>query len=355
MKKLSTYVANQVCVVLDGSKPCQWRFVPTDLNPADLPSRGMKAENLISSTLWWQGPSFLRGIGQWPSQPKATPTSEALNEVVSLEGVIKRFGFFQKTSVRPGYELFFDQLSKQVRNIMVVLRRLQLTIDRWLPNRNLQLFQLLIKSIQHQSLDELRTQIEKPTTMKKHYKKLNPYIDTDGIIRVGGRLYNMPLLNNKQQCPIILLKRNKSVEHIIINIHIRTLKHMGGPLFLYNEVQGEYWLFGGRHETSRILRLCSRCSRRNPTAAAAQMAPLSHMRIPNSGETVICAFSKVGIDLARPWMTRKGRETRGRRIPDQKRYLIIFACQITRAVHLELVYSADADSFLMAFDRFSTV
>ena len=354
-KKLGTYVANRVCVVLDASRPSQWKFVPTNLNPADLPSRGTKTKNLISNTLWWQGPSFLRGIGQWPVQPKATPTPEALDEVVSLEGVIKRFGFFQKTSSRPGYELFFEQLSKQVGNIMVVLRGLQRAIDRWLPNRNIRLFQLLIRSIQRQSLDELRMQIERPSTMKKHYKKLNPYIDTDDIIRVSGRLYNMPLLNRKEQCPIILPKRNHSVEHIVMDIHSRTLKHMGGPLHLYNEVQGEYWLFRGRHETGRILRLCLRCSRRNPIAATAQMAPLSRMRIPNSGETVIRAFSKVGIDLAGPWMTRKGRETRGQRIPDQKRYLIIFACQITRAVHLELVYSADADSFLMAFDRFSAV
>ena len=354
-KKLSTYVANRVCVMLDGSKPCQWRFVPTDLNPADLPSRGMKAENLISSTLWWQGPSFLQGIGQWPLQPKATPTSEALNEVVSLEGVIKRFGFFQKTSVRPSYELFFDQLSKQVCNIMVILRGLQSTIDHWMPNRNLHLFRLLIKSIQRQGLADLCRQIQRPTTMKKHYKRLNPYIDTEGIISVGGRLYNMPLLNNKQQCPIILPKRNTSVEHIVMDIHIHTLKHMGEPLHLYNQVQGDYWLFGGQHETSRILRLCLRCSCRNPIAAAAQMALLSRMQVPNSKETLVRAFSKVGIDLAGPWMTRKGRETRGRRIPNQKRYLIIFSCHITRAVHLKLVYSADADSFLMAFDRFSAV
>ena len=128
---------------------------------------------------------------------------------------------------------------------------------------------------------------------------------------------------------------------------------MWEALYTYTtHVQSNYWLFGGHHEITRILKLCCRCTRRNPQVAGAQMAPLSRMRLPNTIGPLTRAFSKIGLDLAGPWMTKKGRETRGRKIPNQKRYLIIFVCGITRAIHLEMAYSADTESFLMAFDRF---
>ena len=43
----------------------QWRYVPTELNPADFLSRGMKATDLIRNNVWWRGPDFL-------GEPKVT-------------------------------------------------------------------------------------------------------------------------------------------------------------------------------------------------------------------------------------------------------------------------------------------
>ena len=55
-----------------------WHYVPTDLNPADVLSRGCKAINLGGHPLWWHGPNFLH-TGNWPVNPiKPVPHHEQL-------------------------------------------------------------------------------------------------------------------------------------------------------------------------------------------------------------------------------------------------------------------------------------
>ena len=46
-----------------------WHHVPTDENPADLASRGINANLLVNSDLWWRGPQFIR------SEPLVLPHS----------------------------------------------------------------------------------------------------------------------------------------------------------------------------------------------------------------------------------------------------------------------------------------
>ena len=58
------------------------------------------------------------------------------------------------------------------------------------------------------------------------------------------------------------------------------------------------------------------------------------------------AFERVGVDYGVPYITKQGRgKTRA------KRYLCLFTCLATRAVHLEMSNTLDTDSFIHAFTR----
>ena len=72
------------------------------------------------------------------------------------------------------------------------------------------------------------------------------------------------------------------------------------------------------------------------------MAPLPLSRI----KTSLRAFTKTTVDFGGPFVTVQGREKRR-----EKRYLCLFTCMTTRAVHLEIAYGLDTDLFLNAFYR----
>ena len=58
-------------------------------------------------------------------------------------------------------------------------------------------------------------------------------------------------------------------------------------------------------------------------------------------------FARVGVDYAGPIITKQGRGQRR-----EKRYICLFTCLQIRAVHLEVAFGLDTDSFIRSFKRF---
>ena len=72
------------------------------------------------------------------------------------------------------------------------------------------------------------------------------------------------------------------------------------------------------------------------------MAPLPKIRL----KLPLRAFARTAVDFAGPFVTI---QVRGKK--RAKRYLCLFTCLTSRAVHLEMAYGLDTDSFLNAFYR----
>ncbi|XP_064478189.1 uncharacterized protein LOC135391715 [Ornithodoros turicata] len=60
-----TFVRNRVEDIQLHTDAAQWRHCSGNENPADLVTRGVSATNLVSSTLWWNGPEWIRK-SNWP-------------------------------------------------------------------------------------------------------------------------------------------------------------------------------------------------------------------------------------------------------------------------------------------------
>lgn len=68
--RLEKYVANRVWKINEEIPNQDWRYVPTNDNPADVASRGLSPCDLEPHHLWWTGPSWLiENEEVWPIFP----------------------------------------------------------------------------------------------------------------------------------------------------------------------------------------------------------------------------------------------------------------------------------------------
>ena len=86
-KPWKQYVQNRVQEIRSLSAKEAWRHCPGSQNPADLPSRGLTANDLATNSMWWNGPEFLqRKENEWPPiQTRQSIDESALKELVKQQ------------------------------------------------------------------------------------------------------------------------------------------------------------------------------------------------------------------------------------------------------------------------------
>jgi len=69
--RFNTFVANRVSEIQEKTDPSEWYWIPSELNIADLLTRGCRPELLNQSSLWQSGPEFLAlPRTDWPIKQK---------------------------------------------------------------------------------------------------------------------------------------------------------------------------------------------------------------------------------------------------------------------------------------------
>ncbi|XP_067036324.1 uncharacterized protein [Acropora muricata] len=168
-------------------------------------------------------------------------------------------------------------------------------------------------------------------------RSLDP-IFVDGLLRVGGRLASAPIpLESKHQ---IILPKKDHVTNLVAKYY-RVISGHSGREYVLNLVREKFWIINASFVIGRVLSKCLSCRRRQRPLCEQKMADLPADRITPDKPP----FTSVGVDCFGPLQVRRGRSL-------VKRHGVIFTCMTIRAVHLEVAYSLDTDSFLMALQRF---
>ena len=81
---------SRVQEIHESTNPASWNFCLGEQNPADIPSRGMTARELVTEDKWWKGPEFLHNDEEeWPRKDNAFSENEnAMKETVKNPATI---------------------------------------------------------------------------------------------------------------------------------------------------------------------------------------------------------------------------------------------------------------------------
>ncbi|XP_069990637.1 uncharacterized protein [Penaeus vannamei] len=175
---------------------------------------------------------------------------------------------------------------------------------------------------------------------------LNPYLDEDGVLRVGGRLQQSSL-RSYQKHPIILPGKSH-ISTLIVRHYHQSVRHQGRHLTEGAVRSGGYWTTGVKWLISSILHSCVQCRKLRGKEEVQLMSDLPADRLEHTPP-----FTNVGVDAFGPW-TITTRRTRGGSA-NSKRWAILFTCLSTRAIHIELVEEMSSSAFINALKRFEAL
>ncbi|XP_058810640.1 uncharacterized protein LOC131675617 [Phymastichus coffea] len=327
--------------------------VPTTDNPADIASRGVGSDGLKDHRLRWTGP-------KWLSSPEsASPQTALVDDPPSTGPGDTTTACLVSLAHRRSPAATEDQARNHLENFSTLGSLLRGTVraHRLLtgstPNSPRPLgpvraadlrwaFLTCARFSQRQTFaDEIKLLQGPAPRLQASLRALEPFLDEDGLMRVGGRLSQSPLPYDERH-PVLLDGRSHLAELVLRWAHARSLH--GGFRSTYARVLQKAWITGGKSRVKRHLRQCLICARISARTAAQGMAPLPAVRVTPSRP-----FSHCGVDYAGPFPLCR---SRGRGLPTIKGYVALFVCMSTKAIHLEFVGDLTTASFLGTLTRF---
>ena len=276
-RRFHTYVANRVHKILSTTVSSQWHFIRGDLNPADIASRSHGLQELVSPK-WLQGPEdimmLLKSKGEHHCESREDDPE--VRNVTVLNTKLEEMGFpierFEK----------FSQWNGIVRGLSVLLRKIdmkrQKTSDKLERKRRAEDF--IFKEVQsHYFQDELKSLRGTKASVKKAspIRRLDPFLDENGIIRVGGRLRRLDT-PTREKHPVILPKEAHITKFIVEHIHGRE-KHQGRQYTLGSTRLSGYWPINGHSLVAKVIRNCKNCKITRGKTMIQKMSDLQSERV----------------------------------------------------------------------------
>lgn len=329
-----TYVANRVSYIQTELPAAIWGHVRTDQNPADLGTRGATPGALSVCSRWWYGPKM----------PIETRTSEV--STVLHVGV-------QVADPEPYLLRCVSEYEKLLRVTAYVKRWRSKTRSRLaglplplppLTDSEVNEAAITVMKMSQEAMFGLQLKLLKAgqqVTRSDPLSRLAPFIDSGGLLRVGGRLAQAELSFESKHPPIL---SGRSVVSRLLARRIHRQTRHGGFTLTMTVLLQHAWIIGARRVVKTTIRTCLICQRIKPKMAHQLMGNLPVERLRPARP-----FTNSGVDYAGPILVKTAK---GRGHKTTKGYVVLFVCFATRAIHLELASDLTSQGFIAAFRRF---
>ncbi|XP_073949057.1 uncharacterized protein [Choristoneura fumiferana] len=337
-RSYKTFEANRLGEIDDLTNLADWRYVPTALNVADIATRdAFKHDSLLKE--WLNGPSFLYDDeSRWPLNILEPENKETFKECIN---VVLNLPAEQPV---PDPERFSSWL-RYLRSAVAVLKFIN--ICRGIRGDECALMEraelLVLRQAQAESFggDIATLRAGKCLPRESRLLTLSPYLDDDGVLRVGGRIdaaLDVPLETRR---PVILDGKHPTARLLVKHYHIKAAH--GNQEAVVNDVKQRYWVIRLRPTVKNVVSRCMFCRLRKAKPEPPRMGDLPAARVAHHQRP----FTHCGVDLFGPMEVVVGRRR-------EKRYGVLFTCLTVRAIHIELVHSLTTDSMIMALRRMAS-
>ncbi|XP_060665585.1 uncharacterized protein LOC132797829 [Drosophila nasuta] len=241
------FVATRVATIHELSIPKQWRHVASEHNAADVLSRGMTASKFAEHAMWFYGPMFLHGSSStWPAPfiatneeliimnpPKVSqPSVMTITKEEDIIYTIQHNNSFNKLLRVIAYMMRFRRKKKYISHTIEFEEIME---ARKIVFRNIQNIDF------KDDIKHLKRQRE--TLKGSSINSLSPFLDQNGILRVGGRLEAANISFDSKH-PILLPYNDPVVKMILVQIHKDNM-HCG-PQALLTTSRQQFWILKGK-------------------------------------------------------------------------------------------------------------
>ncbi|XP_072384547.1 uncharacterized protein [Diabrotica undecimpunctata] len=344
----STFVANRVTQIQELTSNHTWRHVRSKDNPADILSRGATPLQLLDCDLWFNGPQFLSDphfdFNLFVYNGPSSINVDELPELKRVTHLIRKpdsqlYDALCKFSCFTRLQRAFAYCIRFIHNVRAKSHRRTGPLT---PNELSSSELMIIKLTQsHFFSSEIQFLMDNRLLNDKSIRKLNPFLDSSQMIRVGGRLLFSDV-SYDQKFPLLMPSKSHIVNLLLTREHRRLLH--SGPQNTLSNVRLKFWPLDGLRQIKRIILNCLTCYRFNAQVASQIMANLPRERV-----QIARPFINVGVDFGGPFPIKTSKL---KRAPLTKAYMAVFVCLATRAVHVELISSLSTEAFLLTLKRF---
>ncbi|XP_055590754.1 uncharacterized protein LOC129742843 [Uranotaenia lowii] len=302
----TTFVANRVSKIQLATVGPSWNHVAGQQNPADHISRGIDAETILACDLWWKGPQWLQTEqSYWPVkqqnqsfetqlESRSTPiqllTSTADPSFIDL--FVERFSSFQHML---RVTAFCFRYISNCRTKRTKQQKLFGTLSKTeIQNAE----SALIRLVQLQEFPNETSALRdsKSIPVKSRLRWFTPFLDQDGVMRVGGRLDRASLTYDSRHQ--ILLPYHHRFSALLVQCYHQRNLH-ASPQLLIGLLRLRYWIIGARNLAKVVVHRCTICFRARPKLVEQFMAELPKERI-----TATRPFTVTGVDYWGPIMLK---------------------------------------------------
>ena len=364
-KEFRPFVSARVAEIQETVGSESFRYIRSNVNPADALTRGLDPEHLED---WLAGPSFLKlPEAEWPHWEKQLkPEVDVLETTRELKPLKKqpkiKTNYLQpavytmKATENSNPESCSHKKSteeeKPENPILKQLltrcssfskaRRVLAYINRFIQNtRKTKLEGVLTVEELQNAEKRLFRWSQQEVDVKSLNKQINAKVDEDGLIRAHGRLEDVRALPGDMRNPIVLPRNHPLVYLLLQRIH-QINRHCDYKRLMH-EARKRFWIIGLRGVAKYLTQKCVICKKLRSKPLEQLMGQVPALRV----ATGLPPFTNTAIDMFGPFQIRLNRKTL------KEAQVVIFTCMTTRAIHLELVTDKSTDTFLLAFRRFA--